>query len=66
MRWNGSKWLGCVQLVGKYDVLNMSDTGNNVLLNGSAVPVLANPSFVGAMPNNMAFSRHKHDTSTSA
>jgi len=45
---HGSGGWGALQIVGKYDVLDMSDTGNNVLLNGSAAPVLTNPAFVGA------------------
>ena len=52
---HGSGGWGALQLVGKYDVLDMSDTGNNVLLNGSAVPTVTNPSFVGACATTQLF-----------
>ena len=44
---HGSGGWGALQIVGKYDVLDMSDTGNNVL-NGNALPTVQTPSFVGA------------------
>ena len=55
MRWAEHSGWGALQLVGKYDVIDLSDTGNNVLLNGSAVPVLTNPFFVGACATTQLF-----------
>lgn len=43
LRWNEGKGWGAVQLVGKYDVIDMSDTGNTVLFGSASAP-----SFVGA------------------
>jgi phosphate-selective porin OprO/OprP len=43
---HGSGGWGALQLVGKYDVLDMSDTGNNVLFGANLAG--SNPSFVGA------------------
>ena len=52
---HGSGGWGALQLVGKYDVLDMSDTGNNVLAQFERVPAVTNPAFVGACATTPLF-----------
>ena len=52
---HGSGGWGALQIVGKYDVLDMSDTSNNVLLNSSAVTTSQTPTFVGACATTPLF-----------
>ena len=49
MRWSEGKGWGAVQLVGKYDVLDMSDNAFNNAFNASN-PVGKSPSFGGGCP----------------
>ena len=52
---HGSGGWGALQLVGKYDVLDQSDTGNDVPLGSSAVLAVTNPAFVGACATTTLF-----------